>query len=70
MFFNAGLNHLYVAVGDPDVIDVFDTTRLRRLGTAATEPGCAHLSFDATRGIVCAFPPGTHRAAVYQESDR
>lgn len=30
--------HLYVAVGDPSVIDVFDTDTLNHLETIATDP--------------------------------
>jgi hypothetical protein len=30
IFFNAKLKHLYVAVGDPGVIDVFDTRSLKK----------------------------------------
>jgi DNA-binding beta-propeller fold protein YncE len=67
VFFNAALARLYVAIGDPGVIDVFDTTQLRRHETVRTEAGAHTLSFDATRNIVCAFLPGSHRAAVYKD---
>jgi DNA-binding beta-propeller fold protein YncE len=67
VFFNAGLNRLYVAIGEPGIIEVFDTTPLRRHGTVETEAGAHTLSFDARRGLVCAFLPGSHRAAVYED---
>jgi DNA-binding beta-propeller fold protein YncE len=67
VFFNAMRSRLYVAIGDPGVIEVFDTTPLRRQETMATELGAHTLSFDATRNIVCAFLPGSHRAAVYRD---
>jgi DNA-binding beta-propeller fold protein YncE len=67
VFFNAALGRLYVAIGDPGVIEVFDTTPLRRRETVATEPGAHTLSFDATRNVVCAFLPASHRAAVYRD---
>jgi len=67
VFFNAGLARLYVAIGDPGVIEVFDTRPLRRHETVPTEVGAHTLSFDATRNIVCAFLPGSHRAAVYED---
>lgn len=67
VFFNAALARLYVAIGDPGVIDVFDTTPLRRHATITTEPGAHTLSFDAARNIVCAFLPASHRAAVYHD---
>jgi len=67
VFFNAALGHLYVAIGDPGVIEVFETAVLARRETVRTEVGAHTLSFDATRNIVCAFMPATHRAAVYAD---
>jgi DNA-binding beta-propeller fold protein YncE len=67
VFFNAALGHLYVAIGDPGVIEVFDTGVLARRETVATEAGAHTLAFDATRNVVCAFLPATHRAAVYED---
>ena len=65
VFFNAALSRLYVAIGEPGVIEVFGTTPLRRQETVTTEAGAHTLSFDAARNIVCAFLPASHRAAVY-----
>jgi hypothetical protein len=48
-------------------VEVFDTAPLRRHETVVTEAGAHTLSLDATRGIVCAFLPATHRAAVYED---
>jgi len=67
VFFNPALRRLYVAVGDPGVVDVFDTTPLRRHETIVTEARAHTLSFDPVRNVVCAFLPGSHRAAVYQD---
>lgn len=67
VFFHPGLARLYVAIGDPGVIEVFDTARLNRRELVATEVGAHTLSFDATRNIVCAFLPQSHRAAVYED---
>ena len=42
IFFNAALARLYVAIGDPGVIEVFDTEPLRRreaVNTDLTRPG-------------------------------
>lgn len=68
VFLNAALRHLYVAIGDPGVIDVFDTETLRRLESVPTEAGAHTIGFDAARGTVYAFLPKTHRAAVYREA--
>lgn len=67
VFFNAALCRLYVAIGDPGVIEVFDTAPLRHHERILTEAGAHTLSFDASRNAVCAFLPATHRAAVYED---
>jgi DNA-binding beta-propeller fold protein YncE len=69
VFFNQRLRRLYVAIGEPGVIEVFDTAPLRRHEIVATEVGAHTLSFDARRDIVCAFLPGSHRAAVYRDHE-
>ena len=65
IFLNAALARLYVAVGDPGVVEIFDTRSLRRVERVATEQGAHTLAFDATRNLVYALLPATHRAAVY-----
>jgi DNA-binding beta-propeller fold protein YncE len=68
IFFNAALEHLYVAIGDPGVIEVFDTRSMRRIETVSTEKGAHTLAFDAERNKVYAFLPQTHKAAVYVDT--
>lgn len=66
VFFNRQRRQLYVAVGNPGVIDVFDTTKMERLATVTTESG-AHTTALAPAGDqVFAFLPASHRAAIYQ----
>jgi len=65
VFFNAALRRLYVAIGDPGVIEIFDTETMRRRQTVRTEPGAHTLAFDASANTVYAFLPDTHRAVVY-----
>lgn len=69
VFFNPARQHLYVAVGDPGVIDVFDTATMQRLGSVPSEKGAHTLAFAPAGDRVYAFLPRTHRAAVYQESE-
>jgi DNA-binding beta-propeller fold protein YncE len=69
VFFNATLRRLYVAIGDPGVIEVFDTSKLERREVIPTEMGAHTLAFDATSNLVYAFLPATHRAAVYVDGD-
>lgn len=67
IFYNPVLQHLYVAVGDPGVMDVFNTATLTRLETVSTEKGAHTLAFDVQRNKVYAFLPQTHRAAVFMD---
>jgi hypothetical protein len=69
VFFNAALGRVYVAIGDPGVIEVFDVMPLRRHETVTTEAGAHTLAFDPMRNIVCAFLPATHRAALYVDRE-
>jgi DNA-binding beta-propeller fold protein YncE len=68
VFFNAALGRIYVAIGEPGIIEVFDVAPLRRHETVVTEAGAHTLAFDPTRNVVCAFLPASHRAAVYVDS--
>jgi DNA-binding beta-propeller fold protein YncE len=65
IFFNAALKHLYVAIGDPGVIDLFDTDSLKRIDTISTEKGAHTIGFDAAQDKVYAFLPQSHRASIY-----
>lgn len=65
--YNPALHHLYVAVGDPGVIDVFDTKTLSRWETVPTEKGAHTIAFDAQNSKVYAFLPQTHRAVVFRD---
>ncbi len=61
------LSHLYVAIGEPGVICVFDTDRQEMLQTVPTEPGAHTLGIDQDRHAVYAFLPVSRGAAVYQD---
>jgi DNA-binding beta-propeller fold protein YncE len=67
IFLHPASGRLYVAIGDPGVIDVIDTTQMRRVQTVDTEAGAHTLALDRKRGKVFAFLPETHRAAVYRD---
>ena len=68
VFFNPQRQQLYVAVGDPGVIDVFDTATMVSLGRVATEKGAHTTALAPAGNRVYAFLPATHRAAIYQVS--
>jgi DNA-binding beta-propeller fold protein YncE len=65
IFFNAALQHLYVAIGEPGILEVFDTDRMERLETVPTEKGAHTTAFDPGQNQIYAFLPHTHRAAIY-----
>lgn len=65
VFFNRQRQHLYVAIGDPGVIDVFATSPLEKLATVETEAGAHTTALSPGGDWLCAFLPRTHRAAVY-----
>jgi DNA-binding beta-propeller fold protein YncE len=62
--FNPNPGHVYVAIGDPGVVEVFQAWPLRRLETVLTEPGAHTIALDEAHNTVYAFLPQTHRAAV------
>jgi DNA-binding beta-propeller fold protein YncE len=66
VFFNRARRHLYVAAGDPGVIDVFATGTMARIGSVVTEKGAHTTAISPAGDRVYAFLPATHRAAVYQ----
>jgi DNA-binding beta-propeller fold protein YncE len=67
IFFNDALQHLYVAIGDPGVIEVFNTGTMHLTERVQTEKGAHTLAFDPMHNEVYAFLPQTHRAAVYTD---
>ena len=67
IFLHAPSNRLYVAVGDPGVIDVIDVQTMRCEETVTTEAGAHTLALDRKRNKVYAFLPQSHRAAVFQD---
>ena len=68
IFLHPQLARLYVAIGDPGVIDVIDVGTMRRLEVVPTEPGAHTLALDRKRSKVYAFLPQTHRAAVFVDT--
>jgi hypothetical protein len=67
IFFNRERRHLYIAIGDPGLIQVFETDEMRLLETVRTEAGAHTVGFDHTRNTLYAFLPDTHRAMVYAD---
>jgi DNA-binding beta-propeller fold protein YncE len=65
IFLDPALGRLYVAVGDPGLIDVIDVRAMRKLETVRTEAGAHTTALDSRRHWLYVFLPETHRAAVF-----
>jgi DNA-binding beta-propeller fold protein YncE len=68
VFLNSHFGRLYVAIGDPGVVDVIDIRAMRRHEVVPTEAGAHTLAIDRKRNKLYAFLPKTHRAAVYVDT--
>jgi len=67
IFLDRAVHHLYVAIGDPGLIEVFDVDLLERVDAVPTERGTHTIGLDPDRHRVYAFLPATHRAALFQD---
>ena len=61
---------LYVAIGDPGIVTVFDTERLIEVETIATDPGAHTLGWDAATRRLYVFAPARGGALVFEETGR
>lgn len=64
---DAGLQRLYVAIGEPGVVCSFDTERLEHLETVETETGAHTTGWDPDGRRLYVFCPGSGGAAVFEE---
>jgi len=68
IFFHPGLQRLYVAVGDPGVIDVFDAQTMTRIESVETGKGAHTFALEKAHDTIYAFLPQTHSAAVFVDN--
>jgi DNA-binding beta-propeller fold protein YncE len=68
IFLHPQSGRLYVAIGEPGVIDVIDIDTMRRREVVPTEKGAHTLALDHKRNKVYAFLPQSHRAAVFVDA--
>ena len=68
IFLHPQSRRLYVAIGEPGVIDVIDIDTMRRLEVVPTEAGAHTLALDRKRNKIYAFLPQSHRAAVFVDT--
>ncbi|TMD44242.1 MAG: hypothetical protein E6I86_16695 [Chloroflexi bacterium] len=67
-WFNPARNRLYVAIGNPGLVEVIDTRFLAQIEKLTTEEGAHTTAFDRTRQRLYAFLPRSCRAALYDEA--
>jgi hypothetical protein len=68
IFLHLQSGHLYVAIGDPGVIDVIDIGTMRFEEMVPTEVGAHTLALDRKRSKIYSFLPQSHRAAVFVDT--
>jgi DNA-binding beta-propeller fold protein YncE len=66
--FHPARQRLYIAVGDPGVIDVIDTAAMARVETVSSERGGKTMALDAAHDKLYVFLPESHRAAVFVDA--
>ena len=69
VFLDPKSRRLFVAVGNPGVIDVIEIDALRRDEVVPTERGAHTLAMDRKRRKIYAFLPRSHRASVFIDAD-
>jgi len=67
IWYNPERSRLYVAIGDPGVVDVIHTGDMALAEEVPTEAGAHTTAFDRTRQLLYVFLPKSCRAAVYEE---
>ena len=68
IFLDPALSHLYVAIGEPGVVDVVDVAAWKRVEVVSTERGAHTIALDMAAHRVYAFLSETHRASVFSDS--
>jgi DNA-binding beta-propeller fold protein YncE len=68
VWYSSASNSLYVAIGDPGVVDVLDTRTLAVVQQVNTGKGSHTTAFDSTRRRLYVFLPATAQAAVLDEA--
>ena len=68
IWYNADRLRLYVAIGQPGVVDVVETREMALAQELPTESGAHTTAFDRTRQRLYVFFPSSCQAAVYEET--
>ena len=67
IWYNARRERLYVAIAEPGVVDVVDTSTMTITQHVITEADAHTTAYDEVRQRLYVFLPRTCRAAVYEE---
>jgi len=68
IWYNADRAYLYVAIGQPGVLDVVDTKEMVLVQEIVTEAGAHTTAFDQARQRLYLFLPRSRQAVVYEEN--
>jgi DNA-binding beta-propeller fold protein YncE len=68
VMYDRDLRRLYVAVGSPGTVTVFDTDHRRELETIATEEGAHTIGWDPVTRRLFVFQPKSCGVGIYEES--
>jgi DNA-binding beta-propeller fold protein YncE len=68
IFLHPQSGRLYVAIGDPGLIDVIDIGTMRCEEVVPTEAGAHTLALDRKRSKIYSFLPQSHRTAVFVDT--
>ena len=67
IWLNGERHLLYVAIGEPGLVEVIDITSMTRCGELATESGAHTIAFDRARQRLAVFLPGSCQVALYHQ---
>lgn len=67
LWVNRNLGHLYCAIGEPGIVDVFRLAGVDRTDRVATALGTHTLTVDPRRNELHVFAPGSHEDLVLSE---
>ncbi|MGI0055121.1 MAG: YncE family protein [Thermoplasmata archaeon] len=67
LWLNSRVEHLYVAIGDPGVVQVFRTNPLELVESVRTGPGAHTLTVDPSKDEIHVFLPETHEDLVLRD---
>jgi hypothetical protein len=70
LWFNPPKSLLYIAIGNPGVVQVLHTPSMVVVQEVQTERGAHTLTFDQRRQLLYIFLPERCAAAVYEETDK